>query len=125
MNDDLVQRLNMVDATMNPMTLVIVAREAASRIEQLISGSGGIMEMKQTIADKEQEIEYLKADLRFWQECYSDDTTTLRVENEKLEAELLEWKARAVSLFNMVPGDTTVGELKNAKDAILKVIGDK
>jgi hypothetical protein len=33
--DDLVKRLNMVDATMNPMTLVIVAREAASRIEQL------------------------------------------------------------------------------------------
>jgi hypothetical protein len=33
--DDLVKRLNMVDATMNPMTLVIVAREAASCIEQL------------------------------------------------------------------------------------------
>jgi hypothetical protein len=33
--DDLVTRLNMVDATMNPMTLVIVAREAADRIEQL------------------------------------------------------------------------------------------
>ena len=35
MTDDLVKRLNMVDATMNPMTLVIVAREAASRIEKL------------------------------------------------------------------------------------------
>ena len=34
MTDDLVKRLNMVDATMNPMTLVIVAREAADRIEQ-------------------------------------------------------------------------------------------
>ena len=33
--DDLVKRLNMVDATMHQMTLVIVAREAASRIEQL------------------------------------------------------------------------------------------
>jgi hypothetical protein len=33
--DDLVKRLNMVDATMNPMTLVIVAREAADRIEQV------------------------------------------------------------------------------------------
>ena len=33
--DDLVKRLNMVDATMHPMTLVIVAREAADRIEQL------------------------------------------------------------------------------------------
>jgi hypothetical protein len=100
MTDDLVQRLNMVDATMHPMTLVIVVREAASRIEQLTSGPGGIMEMKQTIADKEQEI-------------------------AKLEEELLEWKARAVSLFNMVPGDVTVGELKNAKDAILKLLGDK
>jgi hypothetical protein len=35
MTDDLVKRLNMVDATMHQMTLVIVAREAASRIEQL------------------------------------------------------------------------------------------
>lgn len=33
--DDLVTRLNMVDATMNPMTLVIIAREAANRIEIL------------------------------------------------------------------------------------------
>jgi DNA-directed RNA polymerase alpha subunit len=33
--DDLVKRLNMVDATMHQMTLVIVAREAAKRIEQL------------------------------------------------------------------------------------------
>jgi hypothetical protein len=32
---DLVKRLNMVDATMHQMTLVIVAREAADRIEQL------------------------------------------------------------------------------------------
>ena len=64
MNDDLVQRLNMVDATMNPMTLVIVAREAASRVEQLTSGPGGIMEMKQTISDKEQEIEQLHVALR-------------------------------------------------------------
>ena len=35
MTDDLVKRLNMVDATMHQMTLVIVAREAANRIEQL------------------------------------------------------------------------------------------
>jgi hypothetical protein len=33
--DDLVERINMVDVTMNPMTLVIVAREAAECIEQL------------------------------------------------------------------------------------------
>ena len=35
MTDDLMTRLNMVNATMNPMTLVIIARKAASRIEQL------------------------------------------------------------------------------------------
>ena len=34
------------------------------RIKQLESGSGGIMEMKQTIADKEQRIEKLEAALR-------------------------------------------------------------
>ena len=38
--------------------------EAANRIEQLTSGPGGIMEMKQTIADKEQEIERLHVALR-------------------------------------------------------------
>jgi hypothetical protein len=70
------------------------------KVEKLESGPGGIMEMKQTIANKEAEI-------------------------AKLEEELLEWKARAVSLFNMVPGDVTVGELKNAKDAILKELGNK
>ena len=35
MTDDLVKRLNMVDATMNPMTLVIVVREAAKCIEEM------------------------------------------------------------------------------------------
>ena len=74
--------------------------EAANRIEQLTSGSGGIMEMKQTIANKEAEI-------------------------AKLEEELLEWKARAISLFHMVPGDVTIGEVKNARDAILKELRDK
>ena len=33
--DDLVKRLNMVDATMHPMTLVIIAREAAKCIEEM------------------------------------------------------------------------------------------
>ena len=70
------------------------------RIRQLESGPGGIMEMKQTIADKEAEI-------------------------AKLEEELLEWKARAISLFHMVPGDVTIGEVKNARDAILKELRDK
>jgi hypothetical protein len=34
-------------------------RVAAERIEQLTSGPGGIMEMKQTISDKEEEISIL------------------------------------------------------------------
>lgn len=36
------------------------------RVEQLESGPGGIMEMKQTIADKESRIEQLEAALRFY-----------------------------------------------------------
>jgi hypothetical protein len=35
--DDLVERINMVDVTMNPMTLVIVAREAADELIKLKS----------------------------------------------------------------------------------------
>lgn len=62
--------------------------EQKSRANHLENGPGGIMEMKQTIADKEQEIEYLKADLRFWQERFSDETTTLRAEIERLNKEL-------------------------------------
>ena len=41
--------------------------DACRRIRQLTSGPGGIMEMKQTIADKEKEIEELKTALR---QCY-------------------------------------------------------
>ena len=37
MTDDLVKRLNMVDATMHPMTLVIIAREALEYIENMES----------------------------------------------------------------------------------------
>jgi len=61
---------------------------AKVRIEQLTSGPGGIMEMKQTIADKEREIEYLQADLRFWQERYTHYTTTLQAEVDRLQKEL-------------------------------------
>jgi len=39
-------------------------RVGVERIEQLTSGPGGIMEMKQTIADKEKHIYYLEAILR-------------------------------------------------------------
>lgn len=34
-------------------------RVAAERLEQLVSGPGGVMEMKQTISDKEEEISIL------------------------------------------------------------------
>jgi hypothetical protein len=42
---DLVKRLNMVNAVMHPMTLVIVAREAADRIEQLEAAMREIVAM--------------------------------------------------------------------------------
>ena len=48
------------------------------RITKLISGSGGIMEMKQTIADKEAEIERLTA-------AYEIATNTLKIAVEKIE----------------------------------------
>jgi hypothetical protein len=48
MTDDLVKRLNMVDATMHQMTLVIVARKAASRIEQL---EEALREISQAVGD--------------------------------------------------------------------------
>jgi hypothetical protein len=57
MTDDLVERLDMANMTTHKMTLVIVAREAANRIEQLTSGPGGIMEMKQTIANLEEKLD--------------------------------------------------------------------
>jgi hypothetical protein len=49
--------------------------EARKRVEQLTSGPGGIMEMKQTIADKERHIEKLEAALRFYVDPwkYRDD----------------------------------------------------
>ena len=40
------------------------------RIEQLTSGPGGIMEMKQTIADKESRIEKLETALKHTTECF-------------------------------------------------------
>ena len=43
--------------------LIHANRHFMDRIEQLTSGPGGIMEMKQTIADKESEIERLQNDL--------------------------------------------------------------
>ena len=47
-------------------------RVGIERIEQLTSGPGGIMEMKQTIADKEQHIEKLEAALRYYAKEYEN-----------------------------------------------------
>jgi hypothetical protein len=58
-DDDLVKRLRSCSSDE-----AMWSREAANRIEQLTSGPGGIMEMKQTISDKEQEIEQLHVALR-------------------------------------------------------------
>jgi hypothetical protein len=46
------------------MPLEQFAEAVAKENERLISGPGGIMEMKQTIADKEKHIYYLEAILR-------------------------------------------------------------
>jgi hypothetical protein len=66
--DDLVKRLNMVDATMNPMTLVIVAREAARYIERLeteVRMTATYDRLMQKLADDQaQRIEQLEAALR-------------------------------------------------------------
>jgi len=50
-------------ATMEMSRLLEALRIASERIEQLTSGAGGIMEMKQTIADKESQIAELEKQL--------------------------------------------------------------
>jgi hypothetical protein len=54
--------------------LLEALRIAAMRIDQLTSGPGGIMEMKQTIADKEAEIEELQKNLDL---VYAHDSNLL------------------------------------------------
>ena len=49
-----------------------------NRIEMLTSGPGGIMEMKQTIADKEDEIARLEAALKKQEAITKDDTDWLK-----------------------------------------------
>jgi len=48
-------------------------RVGVERIEQLTSGPGGIIEMKQTIADKERRIEKLEAALRVIVQVWDTD----------------------------------------------------
>jgi hypothetical protein len=65
---DLVKRLNMVDATMHPMTLVIIAREAANEIERLrmlLEAGGG----------------------RYWEGRYRDEAALV----DKLQAAIFDW----------------------------------
>ena len=50
-------------ATMEMDRLFNALRIAAERIEQLKSGPGGIMELKQTISDREAEIRLLEKEL--------------------------------------------------------------
>jgi hypothetical protein len=58
------------------MPLEQFAEAVAKENERLISGPGGIMEMKQTIADKEKHIEKLEAALRIYanEDHWSGDT---------------------------------------------------
>ena len=76
-----------------PLSSQIVWLE--QRIEQLESGPGGIMEMKQTIADKEQHIEKLEAALRTIYECCDETgncSVVRRIVRKALkEKEPLQW----------------------------------
>ena len=63
------------DDRFNDLILALgTLREAIKNLneknEQLISGPGGIMEMKQTIADKEERIEKLETALEHTMECF-------------------------------------------------------
>jgi len=66
--DDLVKRLNMADATMHPMTLVIVAREAKDRINEQIALIEDMkyerMILQRMSIEKSYRIEELEAALR-------------------------------------------------------------
>ena len=75
MTDDLVKRLrdgwteDGVSIELDEDILLI----AADRIEELISGPGGIMEMKQTIADKEKRIAQLETIIEWSGMPYPED----------------------------------------------------
>jgi len=59
-------------------------RVGVERIEQLTSGPGGIMEMKQTIADKEQRIEKLENQFKLYFHAFNKAASHI----EKLETAL-------------------------------------
>ena len=65
---------------LDDMQFIILENERLlARVKQLESGSGGIMEMKQTIADKEKEIERLQRDLLLVVEYDSNLLNNLRM----------------------------------------------
>jgi len=68
-------------------------RVGVERIEQLTSGPGGIMEMKQTIADKEQSIEKLESQFKLYFHAFNKAANHI----EKLEAALREMLIRCTN----------------------------
>jgi len=66
------------------MPLEQFAEAVAKENERLTSGPGGIMEMKQTIADKEQRIEKLESQFKLYFHAFNKATNHI----EKLEAAL-------------------------------------
>jgi hypothetical protein len=64
--------------------LLEALRIASERIELLTSGPGGIMEMKQTIADKEQRIEKLENQFKLYFHAFNKAASRI----EKLETAL-------------------------------------
>jgi hypothetical protein len=66
------------------MSLEQFAEAVAKENERLISGPGGIMEMKQTIADKEKRIEKMESQFKLYFHAFNKAAARI----EKLEAAL-------------------------------------
>ena len=71
-------------ATMEMSRLLEALRIASERIKQLTSGSGGIMEMKQTISDKEAELN----DCNLGFNAQVEENYLQSLDIERLEAEI-------------------------------------
>ena len=89
MTDNLVKRLR-DDANMqlsvdyDTERAAMFENKAADRIEQIISGPGGIMEMKQTISDKEKQISILQEYIKNAKKCIVDGAYTEAYEHLEL-----------------------------------------
>lgn len=85
--------------------LVHANRHFMDRIEQLTSGAGGIMEMKQTIANLEEDIEHYKEDAH-----YANGVADLAMKHrdeaeakvDDLEAEIVRLKAKCDMQANVL-----------------------